>query len=37
MVAKVHNLDIVLHLEVGALFHIPIFFAQVGHRLSNDF
>ena len=32
MMAKVHDLDVVLHFEVGEPFHIPIFFGEVGNR-----
>ena len=31
MMAKVHDLDVVLHFEVGVPVHIPIFFGEVGN------
>jgi hypothetical protein len=35
MIAKVRDLNVMLHFEVGAPYHIPMFFGQVGHRPSD--
>ena len=35
MVAKICKLDVVVHIEVGVPFHVPIFFGDVGGRPSD--
>ena len=37
IVAKICDLDVVVHVEVGVPFHIPIFFGDVGGRPSDHF